>query len=330
MSDKDNILKIVARSVNVSIAIALIIDIFLIPFGIFVAGSIFAIAALLSYRFNQIRIPPNYFPIVSEDWVLWEYTICIDTKGKKLRIENLHDALDRAVKYQNIPLNVYYASDACWIVKKTAAIEIHPDFRPRAIVQLEDSPYENIHFIAGLDYFGRCWANLHLMIINYPQQIKRIPKPLRKDRYLTKVNSIAVKAASIGLVIVVNLFQVNNFILGSFLLIILLVFGWAVKNINYEFEILPANKMYSRAEIVKYERELKRVNEITSIRSEELPRHFKWDDLRIFHEVTRRMVVDIIIDRLEQHESILTEGKEFNLFKNIVPPTKKDLFDGVR
>lgn len=252
MSDKDNILKIIDRSINVCIAIALTIDIFFIPFGIFIAGSTFAIAALFAYKFNKVRIPPNYFPIISEDWVLWEYTVCIDTKGLKLRVEDLHNALVEVVRHQDMPLNV------------------------------------------------------------------------------VKVNSIAIRAASIGIVIIVNLFQVSNPILGSIFAILLFISIWIIIKINYEFNVLPARRMYSRAEIIKYERELERVNEITSIRSEELPRHFKWDDLRIFHEVTRKLVVDIIIDRLEQHESIFTEAKEFNLFKNIIPPTKKDLFDRIR
>jgi hypothetical protein len=330
MSDKDNTLKIIDHRVNVSIVIASIIDFLFIPNGIFIVGSIFVIAALFFYRFNKVRIPPDYFPVISEDWVLWEYTICIDTKGVKLKIEELHDALAKEVNHQNIPLNVFYARDACWIVKQLDSIKIHNDFRSRVIVQLEDSPYRNIHFIAGLDYLGTCWVNLHLMIINYPQHLKKIPKPLRRDRYLTKVNSISIKAAGIGLVIIINLYQAGNTILGSILLILLLIACCIVININHEFNILPPYKMYSKAEIIKYERMIEQSDKITSIQSEELPRNFKWDDLRLFHEVTRRLVTDIIFERLEPQEPIFTEAKEFNLFKNIIPSTKKDLFDNVR
>jgi hypothetical protein len=330
MSGKDNTLKIIDRSVNVSIIIASVVNFLFISNGIFIVGSIFAIAALFFYRFDKVRIPPDYFPIISEDWVLWEYTVCIDTKGIKLKVEDLYDSLIKEVNHQNIPLNVFHARDACWIVKKPDSIKIHNDFRSRAIVQLEDSLYKNIHFIAGLDYLGTCWVNLHLMIINYPQHLKKIPKPLRRDRYLTKVNSTAIKVAGIGLVIIINLYQASNVILGSILLILLLIACWIVKNINDEFNILPACKMYSKAEIIKYERELEQIDKITSIQSEELPRHFKWDDLRLFHEVTRRLVTDIISEQLEPQESIFTEAKEFNLFKNIIPSTKKDLFDNVR
>jgi hypothetical protein len=330
MSDKGNTLKIIDRIVNVSIVIALIVNMFFISNGVFIAGSIFSIVALFLHKFNKVRITPNYFPMISEDWVLWEYTICINTNGVKLKIGELHDALTRVINAQNIPINIFYAQDVCWIVRKTGSIKIHTDFRSRAIVQLEDSPYKNIHFIAGLDYLGTYWVNLHLMIINYPQHLKKIPKPLRRNRYLHKVNSIAIKIVGIGLVIIIDLYQASNIILGSILSFVLLVAWWILLKINYEFKILPACKMYARSEIIKYERELEQVDKITSIRSEDLPRHFKWDDLRLFHEVARRLVVDIIIERLEQNESILTEAKEFNLYANIIPPNKKDLFDSVR
>ena len=329
MSNRDSILKTIDFIINISIAVALVINILLIQFGVFIAGLIFSLVALILYKLNKIRIPPPYFPIISEDWVVWEYTICINTKGLKLSIEELYDSLATKVKHQDIPLDVFYVRDACWIIKKAQFIKIHTDFRSRIITQLEDSPYKNIHFIAGLDYLGTCWVNMHLMIINYPQHIKNIPKPLRRDRYLARVNTIAIKSAGIILVLIINLCQTSNLIPASVLVSLLLTCCWIVIRINYDFKILPPHKMYSRAEIIKYEHELERINKIESIYAENLPRHFKWDDLRLFHEIMRRLVIDIIVNHLKQQESIFTEGKEFNLFKSIIPPSEKDLFDNV-
>jgi hypothetical protein len=323
MPDRDSSsLENINNWINVTLLLLLAIDIILIRDLCFIPGSIFLFVALSKPKSS--RVPPVYFPVMIEDWVVWEYTIVINTKGL-LGIDRLHDLIKKEVKKQCVPLNIFYAEDVCWIVHDPqSAPKIDTNFRCRAIAELWNSPYENTHFVTGLDNFGGNWANLHMMIITRPERVKNIPKPRRRDRFLDITNLIIVKIIVLIFTLEIYLYQAGAYILIIIIAITTLILYWQFKNIEGKSRSLS---LYKRSEIEKYEKELKEIDREEKIDKKYLPRSFEWDDLRVFHEVMNRLVTQIINDTIEDSEVTLAEGKEFNPTKAIIPRSKKDLFE---
>jgi hypothetical protein len=75
-------------------------------------------------------------------------------------------------------------------------------------------------------------------------------------------------------------------------------------------------------------RELDEIDlEREELKKNRLSRSFKWDDLRVFHEVMYESVARVIHKNLLQKGATVKETQELNKNEEIIPKSQKDIFD---
>jgi hypothetical protein len=130
-----------------------------------------------------VKVAPKMPPVLIENWVVWEYTACLYTNGIILTTAELHDWLKAEMEHQQIPVNIFFANNACWVIEGARGrAKVDEDRRPRVVASLTNSPYTDIQFIAGLDYFGDYWVNFQMMLIVQPEEIEDPPRPVLPPR----------------------------------------------------------------------------------------------------------------------------------------------------
>jgi hypothetical protein len=268
-------------------------------------------------RSSISRVAPKTSPTLIEAWVVWEYTACLSTNGLQFSTTDLHDALKTEIERQSLPVNIFYASDACWIIEGARGrAKVDDDRRPRVALNLRDSRYTDMQFIAGIDYFGGLWANFQMMMIVQPEELEKPPKP-------TIPNSLIPNEALLVLVVFAGalLFSGNP---GLQVLSFVGLMGglglWAISTSQVRIAKQRQEKWKEEIEEIKLEEE--------EIRKNRLSRSFKSDDLFVFHEVMRETVVAAVSQNLLEQGAKVQESNEQNSVEHIIPKSKKDIFDG--
>ncbi|KPQ31553.1 MAG: hypothetical protein HLUCCA11_23510 [Phormidesmis priestleyi Ana] len=264
------------------------------------------------------RLEPAEPPRLISDWVVWEMNTCIDTKGEKFTTAQLHDCLKYNLGKERTPIEMFFAENACWIIEglQGRRARVDNDLRARVVATLKGSPYTDMQFIAGIDYFGDSnWADVQMMLIVQPQKIEIPPKPSQPQKPNAEPLIPNVMLA------IVAIFAAP-WLLGSvFMKIIgLLVLGGTI------FLFLQSNENVQRANrrygdmISTYEQKLTRWeadhNEIIRDKEEltdhRLSRSFKLDDLRVFHTVMVRSVAALVNKHLIEKGAVVQDTVENN------------------
>jgi hypothetical protein len=296
-----------------------------------------------------VKVPPKTPPILIENWVVWEYTACLYTNGIILTTAELHDWLKAEMEHQQIPVNIFFANNACWVIEGARGrAKLDEDFRPRVVASLTNSPYTDIQFIAGLDYFGDYWVNFQMMLIVQPEEIEDPPRPVPPPRpkppHKHNVTPLIPDAAVVVMALVALglIFSGNQ---GLQVLGFLGILGTGIMWFISRKKSMQAAAEYER-KIEQYNREEedwkeqkeqaeedwhRELDEIALEREEleknRLSRSFKWDDLRVFHEVMSLSVARVIHKNLLQKGATVKETQELSKNEEIIPKSKKDIFD---
>jgi hypothetical protein len=287
------------------------------------------------WKTTQItRVPPKEDPVLIEQWVVWELKSCIYTNGNKLSTGDLHNILKLGIEKQKVPIEILFSEKASWVVQGArGTIKLDNDRRPRVVAKLKDSPYTDIQFITGIDYFGGSngsdWADLQMMLIVQPEEINIPPKPIKPSP--ANINPIIPNEA----LIVLGIIALFLFTLGSIgqLFGFIGIMGAIIIYIKSNKNVKDAQNRYTK-EMNKYEQDLEeyeRQKEEIALQREEreknrLSRSFKTDDLRMFHAVMIELVVRAVkenfIDKgAKVKESVENNGSTANI------ESKKNIFD---
>jgi hypothetical protein len=278
------------------------------------------------------RIEPKAPPVLIEEWVVWEFDTLVHTNGIDFRTEDLHDLLKKDLGEQGTPVNIFLSPDARWIIEGARArIKFEKDFRSRVVATLKDSPYTDIQFIAGIDYFGdSSWANIQMMLVVQPESISLPPRPSAPKKKtaqpLLPTEAIVVMALLAGGL----LFTGNSALqfLGCIGIIgTVVLFGISQKDVN---EAASANALADS----RYESEVDRWREEKveiELEQEELKKHrlsrcFKRDDLRVFHSVMIKSTAKIITDEIFNKGATIAEESEDTDESSPIPSMKDKLF----
>lgn len=296
-----------------------------------------------------VKVPPKTPPILIENWVVWEYTACLYTNGIILTTAELHNWLKAEMEHQQIPVNIFFANNACWVIEGARGrAKVDEDFRPRVVASLTNSPYTDIQFIAGLDYFGDYWVNFQMMLIVQPEEIEDPPRPVPplrpKPPHKPNVTPL-IPDGAVGLMALVALALMlsgNQWLAGLGLMGILGTgIMWFISSKNsreaaseYERKLAQYNREEKDWKEQKeqaekdWQRELDKIAlEREELKKNRLSRSFKWDDLRVFHEVMSVSVARIIYKNMLQKGATVKETQELNKNEEIIPKSKKDIFD---
>lgn len=271
--------------------------------------------------------------ILTQSWVIWEFSAVIETKGIKFETVNLHDILKAELQAQQVPIDVFY-TNAGWIVEGAGdAIKIDKDVRARVTANLRNSIYTNMQFIAGIDYFGDSnWADIQMMMIVQPEKPSELPAaPIRPQAANTQ--PLIPDAALVVLALIAAGFFVSGNG-GLQVLSIVGVIGALGIYITSNSQVAESKRKYDSQLAIYQEDNIERNRKIEKIKLEEeelkrnrLCRSFQWDDLRVLHTIMSRSVGKII------HKNMLQKGgtvKEFvHQTKNeeIIPESKKDILN---
>jgi hypothetical protein len=262
------------------------------------------------------KVPPKNPPHLIEDWVVWEYTACLFTDGLRFTTESLHDVIKAHAVNQKLPVNVFYASNAAWILDGSwGRAKVDDDRRPRISMNLRDSRYGDMQFITGIDYFGDCWANVQMMMVIQPEELEKPPKPVIPKSLLPNEALVVLVVVAAALI-----FSGNSGL--QILGLVGLVGGliiWAISSQN----VREAKDRYA-----KWEQQVKElVREEEEIKRNRLSRSFKTDDLFVFHEVMTKITSAVIFHNLIERGAKVEESNERNFIKKVIPQNTKDLFD---
>lgn len=278
------------------------------------------------------RITPKNPPTLIEQWVVWELKVCVDTNGIKLDTGRLHDLLKAELKEQDVPVDIFFANDARWVIEGARGrAKVDSDRRPRLVATLRNSPYTDRQFIAGIDYFGNSnWADVQMMLIVQPEEIKLSPKPTAPREPNTSPILPDGAFVLLGVVSAGLMFSGNGGLqfLGLVGIIGLSVLysrsNQAVRDgkKNYEYQLSLYDRRIQEWEADKEQLALEREEMIKN----RLSRSFKTDDLRVFHTVMTRSVARIISDEFLKQGAAIKESVENNDGK-IAIASVKDIFD---
>jgi hypothetical protein len=276
----------------------------------------YSLSGLPPAGISTVRTPPKNPPALREPWVVWEYTACLFTDTLVFTTENLHDVIKAHALHQNLPINVFYSPDACWIIEGTwGRAKVDDDRRPRVSMNLRDSRYSDMQFITGIDYFGDCWANFQMMMVVQPEEIEKPPKPVIPDPLLPIEALILLGVFAIGLLVTGNpglqVFGVIGLIGGLGI--------WAVSSKNVREASEKQEKWKEQVKEIELEQE--------EIKRNRLSRSFKSDDLFVFHEVMTKIVSSMIFHSLIDKGATVEESQEKNNAEQYIPPSKKGMFD---
>jgi hypothetical protein len=285
------------------------------------------------------RIKPEVPPTLIEEWVIWEYDTLVHTNGINFETEDLHDLLKQEVERQGIPVDVFLSYDARWRAlwaKFHHAID--DDARKRVVLKLkpDDSPYTDIQFIAGIDYFGDSdWANIQMMIVMQPEKIplpSRPSRPTKKNvQPLLPIGAIIAMAAVAFMLYFAGLSGRNEAVIFLGVIGSIATLGlsfYSYKDVySAKAEYALANQRYDavcdkwreeKVEIELEEAELKR---------RKLFRSFKRDDLRVFHSVAIGLTTKIITTEIFDKGAEIGEVSEDQDESKTIPSMKDKLFD---
>ncbi len=288
------------------------------------------------YRANTssqiVRKPPTAPPTLIEKWVVWEMNFCINTNGIRFGTESLHDILKPALETQDVPVDIFFAPDARWIVAGARGIKIDQDRRQRVVATLRNSIYTDMQFIAGIDYFGNTnnWANIQMMLIVQPEEVSEPQRPIKPEEPNAKP-LIPREALFLLIFVSVLLFFAAGDVGKMFGF-----FGGIVTILLYvgsNPQVKSDKEKYQKA-LNRYEEEQANYaikKEKIAIEREEraknrLSRSFKTDDLRVFHTVMTRSIAAIVHQEILAKGASIKESVETNNASSAIPNTK-DIFD---
>ncbi len=282
------------------------------------------------------RITPRNPPTLIEQWVVWELKVCIDTNGIDLDTGDLHDLLKSELKAQEVPVDIFFANDARWVIEGARGrAKVDNDRRPRLVATLRNSPYTDMQFIAGIDYFGSSsWADVQMMLIVQPEEVKLLPKPTAPRE--PDISPILPKEALVilgGIAVVLITFGMTSNNSGLSFLGLFGIVGASALYLKSNQDVIEAQKNYAlqlhayqdRVDEWEAEREQFTLEREEMIKNR-LSRSFKTDDLRVFHTVMTRSVARIISDEFLKQGAAIKESIENNDGQNAIASVK-DIFD---
>lgn len=275
------------------------------------------------------RIEPKEPPRLIEQWVKQEFLMCVKTNGVKFDTGELHDLLKAELEQQGVPINIFFAKDAAWIIQGARGrAKVEEDRRPRVVATLQNSPYTDIQFIVGIDYFGNSdWADIQMMFIVQPEIIDIPPKPIAPQEPNT--TPLLPKEALIVLALIAG----GLLFLGNIALKFLGFIGLA--GVTYLFvksnaDMKKAQERYQRDssayehELADWEAKKKQIDlEQKDLEKYRLARSFKRDDFRVFHSVITRTTREIIVKGLFSQGAVIQESFEETEDKDTVPSIAK-------
>jgi hypothetical protein len=280
------------------------------------------------------RIAPASPPVLIEKWVVWELKVCLDTNGIKLNTEHLHDLLKVELEAQGVPVDIFFAKDASWIIEGARGrAKVDNDFRPRVVAKLkpQNSPYTDMQFIAGIDYFGKSnWADVQMMMIVQPEEIRLPPRPTPPREPNTK--GLIPNEAIVGMAVVALALTVSGNsalqLLGFIGLIGLIgIYIKSTTDVRKDRQSYEGKRFSYERELADWENEKEQiVIEREELIRNRLSRSFKTDDLRIFHTVLTRSIARIISDEFLKQGAAIKEAVENN-DAQIAISSSKNIFD---
>ncbi|MGB5960501.1 MAG: hypothetical protein WBG73_07590 [Coleofasciculaceae cyanobacterium] len=244
----------------------------------------------------------------------------------------MHDLLKAELKAQDVPVDIFFANDARWVIEGARGrAKVDNDRRPRLVATLRNSPYTDMQFIAGIDYFGSSsWADVQMMLIVQPEEIKLLPKPTAPRE--SDTSPILPDGALWLLVLIAGglMFTGNGALQ---LLGCIGVGGVIYLTIKSNRDVTESKKDYA-LQLSLYQQRLdewETEKEQLALEREELiknrlSRSFKTDDLRVFHTVMTRSIARIISDKFLKQGAAIKESIENNDVQNAVSNTK-NIFD---
>jgi hypothetical protein len=261
---------------------------------------------------NQPESPPQFI----EPWLAWEYSACLFTDGIKFTTKDLHDVIKSHINYQNLPVNIFYSEQAHWVIEGAfGQAKVDNDRRPRVSANIKNSRHSDMYFITGIDNFGDCWANFQMMILVQPRQLDRPAKPVVPKPILPTEALIVL--AVLAIIFLVS----NNQILIMFGLLGLIGGGliWVISSQNVR---------EAKEQLERWKEDISKIElEELEIRKNRLSRSFQSDDLFTFHEVMTKITSSIIFHTLLKKGGKIEESNERNLVEDVIPKSKKDMFD---
>jgi len=284
------------------------------------------------------RIQPEIPPTLIEEWVIWEYDTLVHTNGIDFETEDLHDLLKCEIEQQGIPVDIFF-DEARWRAlwaKFHHAID--DDARKRVVLKLkrDDSPYTDIQFVAGIDYFGDSdWANIQMMIVMQPEKIPLPPRPTRPIKKnvqpLLPMEAIIAMAAVAFMLYLAGLSGRNEAVIFLGVLGAIATLGLAF----YSYKDVYGAKSENALADEKYElacdrwREEKVQIELeeAELKRRKLFRSFKRDDLRVFHSVAIGLTTKIITAEIFDKGAEIGEVSEDQDESKTIPSMKDKLFD---
>lgn len=298
---------------------------------------------------NLVKVAPKAPPTLIENWVVWEYTACLYTNGLKLDTGDLHDLLKAELEQQKIPVNIFFSTNASWVIEGArGTAKVDNDRRARVVATLMDSPYTDIQFITGLDYFGDYWVNFQMMLIVQPEKLEDPPRPALLPRPTRPQEPNLSPLIPNEALVVMALVAIALIFSGNPGLQMLGGIGflggvgiWSKSTVdvrqakqNYDRQMATYRENEKNLDLQekRAEEDWKRKLEKIALEREELQknrlsRSFKWDDLIVFHEVMNVSVAKIIHTHLIKQGATVKETKELNKSEDIIPKSKKDIFD---
>jgi len=271
--------------------------------------------------------------ILTQSWVIWEFSAVIETKGFKFETVNLHDILKAELQAQQVPIDIFY-TNAGWIVEGARdELKIDKDVRARVTANLRNSIYTNMQFIAGIDYFGDSnWADIQMMMIVQPEKPSELPAaPIRPQAANTQ--PLIPDAAFLVLALIaLGLFFSGNG--GLQVLSIVGVMGALGIYITSNNQVGEAKRKYDSQVAIYQEENIERNKKIEKIKLEEeelkrnrLSRSFQWDDLRVLHTIMSRSIGKIIHNNMLQKGGTVKEFVHQTKNEEIIPESKKDILN---
>lgn len=271
--------------------------------------------------------------ILTQSWVIWEFSAVIETKGFKFETVNLHDILKAELQAQQVPIDVFY-TNAGWIVEGAGdALKIDKDVRARVTANLRNSIYTNMQFIAGIDYFGDSnWADIQMMMIVQPEKPPEIPDAPKRPEAANIQPLIPDGALVVLALIAAGFFVSGNG--GLQVLSIVGVIGAFVIYFKSNSDVAEKKRKYESQQARYQEENIERNRKIEKIKLEEeelkrnrLSRSFQWDDLRVLHTIMSRSVGKIIHNNMLQKGATVKDFVHQTKNEEIIPESKKNIFD---
>ncbi len=271
--------------------------------------------------------------ILTQSWVIWEFSAVIETKGIKFETVSLHDILKAELQAQQVPIDIFY-TNAGWIIEGARdELKIDKDVRARVTANLRNSIYKNMQFIAGIDYFGDSnWADIQMMMIVQPEKPRELPPPPIRPEAANTQPLIPEGALIVLALIAAGLFFSGNG--GLQVLAIVGAIGAFVIYFQSNSQVAEAKRKNESKQASYQEENIERNRQIEKIKLEEeelkrnrLSRSFQWDDLRVLHTIMSRSVAKIIHDKLLQKGAIVKDFVHQTKNDEIIPDSKRNIFD---